>query len=74
MLWRRNALKDLFNLGLFPRSSSNVIYGLIIVNKFLLNLIFACEIMVYQKRQLQHEPPSIKYTDWESMTQNIKQE
>lgn len=74
MLWRRNALKDLFNLGLFPRSSSNVIYGLIIVNKFLLNLIFACEIMVYRKRQLQHEPPSIKYTDWESMTQNIKQE
>lgn len=73
MLWRRNALKDLFNSGLLPRRSSNVIYGLIIVNKFILNLIFACEIMVYGKvRQLQHELPSIKYTDWESMTQNTK--
>lgn len=73
MLWRRNTLKDLFNSGRFPRSSGNVIYGLIIVNKFILNLIFACEIMVYRKvRQLQHEIPSIKYTDWESMTQNTK--
>lgn len=73
MLWRRNALKDLFNSGLLPRRSSNVIYGLIIVNKFILNLIFACEIIVYGKvRQLQHELPSIKYTDWESMTQNTK--
>lgn len=49
MLWRRNALKDLFNSGLFLRSSSNVIYGLIITNKFILNLIFACEIAVYRK-------------------------
>ena len=53
MLHGRNALEDLFNSGLFPRSISNVIYGLIIVNKFILNLIFACEIMVYGKvRQL----------------------
>ena len=73
MLHGRNALEDLFNSGLFPRSISNVIYGLIIVNKFILNLIFACEIMVYGKvRQLQHEPHSIKHTDWKSMTQKIK--
>lgn len=56
----RHALKYLFNSGLFPRSSSNVIYNLIIVNKFILNLIFACEIIVYRKvKQLQQKPPSI---------------
>lgn len=73
MLYGRNALEDLFNSGLFPRSISNVIYGLIIVNKFILNLIFACEILVYGKvRQLQHEQPSVKYTVWKSMTEHIK--
>lgn len=64
MLWRISALKDLLSQGLFPRNSGEAIYALIIANKFIVNLIFACGIMFYRKaQQLQHEALLIKYTD-----------